>query len=73
VLTIDDHGPGIPNDELANVFQPFFRASSAPDGKGFGLGLAIARRAIEVHHGRIDIANIPGGGLRVTMELPLAS
>jgi two-component system OmpR family sensor kinase len=73
VLTIDDHGPGIPKDELENIFQPFFRASSAPDGKGFGLGLAIARRAVEVHHGTISIANIPGGGLRVTIELPLAS
>ncbi|MEA3156375.1 MAG: two-component system, OmpR family, sensor kinase [Betaproteobacteria bacterium] len=73
VLTIEDHGPGIPEDELANSFRPFFRASSAPDGKGFGLGLAIARRAIEVHHGTIAMQNVAGNGLRVTIKLPLAA
>jgi two-component system OmpR family sensor kinase len=73
VLTIEDHGPGIPEDELANIFRPFFRATSAPDGKGFGLGLAIARRAIEVHHGTIAVQNVAAGGLRVIIELPLAA
>ena len=73
VLTIEDHGPGIPEEELANSFRPFFRASSAPDGKGFGLGLAIARRAIEVHHGTIAMQNVAGNGLRVNIELPLAA
>jgi two-component system OmpR family sensor kinase len=73
VLTIDDRGPGIPEEDLANIFRPFFRASSAPDGKGFGLGLAIARRAIEVHQGKIEMRNVAGGGLRVTIELPLAT
>jgi two-component system OmpR family sensor kinase len=73
VLTIEDHGPGIPEDELANSFRPFFRASSAPDGKGFGLGLAIARRAVEIHHGTIAMQNVAGNGLRVTIKLPLAA
>jgi two-component system OmpR family sensor kinase len=73
VLTIEDHGPGIPEEELANSFRPFFRASSAPDDKGFGLGLAIARRAIEVHQGTIAMQNVAGKGLRVTIELPLAA
>jgi two-component system OmpR family sensor kinase len=73
VLTIEDHGPGIPEDELANIFRPFFRATSAPDGKGFGLGLAIAKRAIEVHHGTIAVQNVAAGGLRVIIELPLAA
>jgi two-component system OmpR family sensor kinase len=72
VLTIEDEGPGIPEEELPNVFRPFFRTSSAPDGNGFGLGLAIARRAIAIHRGTIAMHNVASGGLRVVIELPLA-
>jgi signal transduction histidine kinase len=71
VLTVSDRGPGMREEELKRAFQPFFRADSAADGDGFGLGLAIAKRAIEVHKGTIIAENLPGGGLRVTIELPL--
>jgi signal transduction histidine kinase len=71
-VTVSDHGPGIAPDELHKVFEPFYRAAGT-DASGFGLGLAIAQRAVEAHGGSIRATNIPSGGLRVQIELPLAS
>ena len=77
-IAIRDHGPGIADDQLASVFEPFFRSSrsdasnatGASTPRGFGLGLAIARRAIEAHGGSIVAENVAnGGGLRVVIEL----
>jgi two-component system, OmpR family, sensor kinase len=75
-LRVCDRGPGVPEGDLEALFQPFFRAggqSASPPGGGFGLGLAIARRAIEAHKGRLRAANRPGGGMCVEMDLPLAA
>ena len=72
VLTVADHGPGITSAELAKVFDPFYRGEAASGTTGFGLGLAIAQRAIDTHGGKIRAANVPGGGLQVEIELPLA-
>ena len=75
LLSVTDHGPGIPAGELRKVFEPFFRGSSAgagADAAGFGLGLAIAQRAVEAHGGTIRAANVPHGGLQVEIKLPLA-
>lgn len=73
VITVSDHGPGVGEDVLTEIFEPFFRASEARDraSGGHGLGLAIARRAVELHGGSIAAANAPGGGLIVTIRLPL--
>ena len=71
ILTVSDSGPGIPPDELDKVFVPFYRGIGA-DAAGFGLGLAIAQRAVEAHGGTIRAANVAGGGLRVEITLPLA-
>lgn len=64
-LTIEDSGPGIPEDMLTRVFEPFFRASlsRAQQIKGAGLGLAIAKEIIERYGGKIEISNRPEGGL----------
>jgi two-component system OmpR family sensor kinase len=72
VLTVSDRGPGVAPEELAKVFEPFYRAAGTADASGFGLGLAIAQRAVEAHGGAIRAANLGGGGLRVEIELPLA-
>jgi signal transduction histidine kinase len=72
VFSVIDHGPGITNAELAKVFDPFYRGESASGTPGFGLGLAIAQRAIDAHGGAIRAANVAGGGLQVEIELPLA-
>ena len=69
-LTIADEGPGVPEAELESIFAPFFRGASAGGTRGHGLGLAIARRVIEAHGGRIRAANSPAGGLVVTLRLP---
>jgi two-component system OmpR family sensor kinase len=72
ILSVTDQGPGITSAELAKVFDPFYRGEAGNGTPGFGLGLAIAQRAIDTHGGTIRAANAPGGGLQVTIELPLA-
>ncbi|HET20261.1 MAG TPA: HAMP domain-containing protein [Chromatiales bacterium] len=72
LLTVEDHGPGVPEAELATIFEPFRRGAHEQEGNGYGLGLAIARRAIEAHGGTIQAVNRPEGGLRVTIDLPAA-
>ena len=71
-LIVTDRGPGVPEQDLGRIFEPFYRSPSAADAQGFGLGLAIAQRAITVHAGSIVAANDPGGGLRMEIQLPLA-
>ena len=75
-ISIADCGPGVPGAMLERIFEPFVRvddARTAPkegSGGGFGLGLAIARRAIVAHGGTIGAENRPGGGLVMTVRLP---
>ncbi len=68
---ITDQGPGVPNDVLGHLFEPFYRADKARSGQGWGLGLAIARDIIHSHDGRIEVANATDGGLQVTLWLPV--
>jgi len=72
ILTVRDHGPGITPSDLEKVFDPFYRGESGQGTAGFGLGLAIAQRAVDAHGGTIRAANVVGGGLQVEVELPLA-
>jgi two-component system sensor histidine kinase CpxA len=72
-ISIRDHGPGVPDDCLETIFEPFYRVGrdrSRASG-GIGLGLSIARRAVELHSGRIDARNAHPG-LCVAIELPAA-
>ncbi|CCE08085.1 Periplasmic sensor signal transduction histidine kinase precursor [Bradyrhizobium sp. STM 3843] len=74
VVQIEDSGPGIPPADIDRIFEPFFRGSQ-PSGEGSGLGLSIARRAIDQAGGVIEIENIIGrdrSGLRVTIKLQAA-
>jgi two-component system sensor histidine kinase CpxA len=70
-VTVRDRGPGVPPTALPHLFDAFYRvAQTGPDaGKGFGLGLSIARRAVELHHGTIAACNA-NPGLEVTISLP---
>lgn len=72
-FVVRDHGPGVPDDKLDDIFRPFARLSSAREREtgGAGLGLAIAERAVRVHAGRVRATNAEGGGLRVEIVLPL--
>ncbi len=71
-ITIDDEGPGIPEQELARVFEPFYRIEESrnPETGGVGLGLAIALSIVQTHGGELTLSNRPAGGLRVSMSLP---
>jgi signal transduction histidine kinase len=71
-ISVRDHGPGVPEEALQKIFQPFFRVDDSRDSStgGAGLGLAIARRAVGVHHGDVWARNAQPG-LQVCIELPL--
>lgn len=72
-IVIDDDGPGIPEEQRADVFRPFYRLEQSrnPGTGGVGLGLSIARDAIQGHGGEIRLEDSPMGGLRVWIRLPL--
>ena len=72
MIRIRDFGPGAPEDAIADLFRPFYRAASATasDGGGVGLGLAIAQRAVRLHRGVISARNVYPG-LEVTVTLPV--
>jgi two-component system OmpR family sensor kinase len=73
VLDVTDRGPGIPRDEHELVFTRFFRGRDRADAEGFGLGLAIARRAVERSGGTIALTSAPGEGSTFTIRIPLAA
>jgi two-component system sensor histidine kinase MprB len=68
-LTVRDHGPGIPPDDAARVFERFYRAETARATPGSGLGLAIVKQIIEAHDGRAWVEAAPGGGTIAGFEL----
>lgn len=72
-VTIRDHGAGVQEEELPHLFKPFYQTDTArtPQGGGYGIGLAIARKAIEVHNGWVEAENVDDGGLLVRITLPL--
>nr|WP_067288890.1 ATP-binding protein [Marinobacterium profundum] len=71
-LRIRDHGPGVPDETLEQLFDPFFRQRSGVDADGYGLGLSIARRALRMLGGSIEASNHPQGGLELLIRLPVA-
>jgi len=72
LIRVRDRGPGIPEEELERVFEPFYRLESSRnrDSGGTGLGLSIARDIAQAHGGSLLLANLPGGGLEATLWLP---
>jgi two-component system sensor histidine kinase CpxA len=71
IVVIRDHGPGVSEDLLSQIFKPFFRVEESRDPKsgGIGLGLSIAMRAVQLHQGTITAENAKPG-LRVQIVLP---
>lgn len=71
-LEVRDHGPGVPEEELPRLFEPFYRGARAKSSSatGLGLGLMIARQVAVLHGGQIRAQNREGGGLSIRLELP---
>jgi signal transduction histidine kinase len=72
-ITVDDEGPGLPQQELTRVLEPFYRIdeSRSHETGGVGLGLAIAQSIVQAHGGTLSLSNRPTGGLRAGIALPL--
>ncbi len=72
-ICVRDAGPGIAEDQLERVFEPFYRVESSRsrDTGGTGLGLTIALNIARQHNGKLQLRNLPEGGLEVTLSLPL--
>ena len=68
-LSVSDRGPGIPEDKLKEVFEPFFTSKA----EGMGMGLSIARTIIEAHHGLISAKNRDHGGATFRIKLPISN
>jgi signal transduction histidine kinase len=71
-IAVRDHGPGVPEDALASLFDPYIRLEHGREqnDNGMGLGLGIARGVIEAHGGQLILENHPEGGLHATIRLP---
>ncbi|WP_419418492.1 two-component system sensor histidine kinase CpxA [Legionella sp. D16C41] len=72
-IDIEDQGPGVPDEQLKTIFSPFYRVDTSREKKtgGYGLGLAIAEKAIHLHYGSITASNRNEGGLSVRITLPI--
>ena len=72
VITVTDSGPGMDPSELEKIFEPFVRGKNQPTGGGFGLGLAIAKRAVQRHGGTLTATNVEPHGLCMRIDIPLS-
>jgi signal transduction histidine kinase len=72
IIAIRDHGPGVPEEALPSLFDPYLRLSNGREQNagGMGLGLGIARSMIEAHGGTLVLENHPEGGLNAVITLP---
>ncbi len=71
VVMVIDQGIGIPPEEQASLFEPFYRASNANDIKGTGLGMTVVKNAVDVLHGQISFTSQPGEGSTFIVHLPM--
>lgn len=72
LLFVDDNGPGIPPEEREHVFEKFYRGSQTRNVPGSGLGLYLAKKLVEAHHGGLEVLGSQLGGVRFSVDLPRA-
>lgn len=70
VVTVSDQGPGMDTETQARLFEQFYQADTSHKTEGNGLGLAMAKRIVDLHHGRITVASAPGRGSSFSVWLP---
>jgi two-component system OmpR family sensor kinase len=73
LIAVQDEGPGVPPEELDQVFEPFYRGSHRDDANGTGLGLAICKSLVEAQGGGLRAAPSPRGGFQMLLSLPAAA
>jgi two-component system, OmpR family, osmolarity sensor histidine kinase EnvZ len=71
LISVADHGDGIPEHQIEELMQPFVRGNEARTVQGSGLGLAIVKRIVDIHEGELSIQNRPEGGLEAIISLPI--
>jgi len=69
-IDVEDQGPGVEEDKLSSIFDPFVRVKSPLSGKGYGLGLAITRKVMLAHEGKVDARNADPHGLVISLQVP---
>ena len=72
ILAVKDNGAGISKEDQEYIFDRFYRSDHSREGKGMGLGLALVRSIVQLHHGRIQVTSSPGKGSIFQVTLPLA-
>lgn len=73
LLSVRDHGVGVPAAELPRLFQRFFRASTSTGIAGTGIGLHLVKSVVEMHGGEVSLSSVEGEGTEVTVSLPIES
>lgn len=71
LISICDNGPGISENEQNRIFDKFYQADNSHKSEGNGLGLALVKQIVSLHHGKIDVENLPEGGCKFTVILPM--
>jgi signal transduction histidine kinase len=72
IVSVEDNGKGISENELKNIFHPFYRAENNRPITGFGVGLPLVKRIIQIHKGQIKVTSLVGKGTIVVISLPVA-
>ena len=72
IVMIKDEGMGIPKEDLETIFEPFYRSKNALNISGFGIGLSVCSKIVELHKGKISIQSALNEGTKVTVQLPNA-
>ena len=68
-VTVEDNGPGIPEDSISHIFDKFYQADTSRKHEGSGLGLSLVKRILELHNGTVSAENLPEGGAKFTVKL----
>jgi signal transduction histidine kinase len=72
-VTVEDHGAGIPEDKIEDIFKPFFRLENGKGTEGLGLGLALVKSIITIMKGEIHVRSKPGEGTAITILIPITN
>jgi signal transduction histidine kinase len=70
-VEVEDNGPGIPRQEIKNLFRPYYRVKGHEDIRGVGLGLSLVKRLVELHRGKVEVKSKLGKGSKFSFSLPL--